>query len=1053
LWSRIDATAVRHRGHRVDPPGFRPPALLYAPFTREPIVSHNSDEITQSHAKHEPGSPQALGNTVSTHESAGSSLSDVGHAAFSSTKGADANDGFILSPSDVPVIVPGYVVLGELGRGGMGVVYKARHEKLNRFAALKFVRGARARSESSQIRFLAEAEAMAAVRHRNVVQIYEFGEREGNLFLVLEYLPGGSLADKLKDGHRLGARESAGIVLQVARGVAAAHAAGIVHRDLKPGNILFDNDGTPKLADFGLAKRAASELTATLAVMGTPAYMAPEQAGGRAKFVGPPADVWALGVVLYECFTGTRPFEGSSTSEVLAGILSADPAPIPADLRTKPRELQLILRKCLEKNPADRYPTAEELADDLERFLEGKPISVRPIGFTIRACRWVLRNPAVAGLTGFALFTLAVVPPAALIYHERLSTAEQLADAHERTEAEARRAENQARRAELEARQAATTTEYFHLLSRVQRNATEPRSGWSWDAITDLQRAAGFTSLPARDLVELRTAAAGCLGSPDIREIRVAAKGYATFAVAFRPDGKQCAVCELKAWAGCRVFLIDPETGNTTRELSFTGLPVRSSSGGGFAQDGGRRMAYSPDGRFLFVGCRSGHFRRWDLSNPAAPSVGWLAHKKEISGIAFDDAGKSVYTASSDGTVKRWAIEGNGELLAQLDAEGKVDTSGLKYVAEPSPRVYFGRHGVQAATADTLTLLPDATIQSSGAIRCVPTSPHLLLTDGKTGLASWDLSTGHPGRDFSDPELNQLANRGHTRAAVSADGTLIATLGSAEDGMLRIWDMASGRVALRLPLGEVFGAEFSPDGRRLVVTARGRVLIYEVRREAAFSTVAPQALEVRTFGIRPNGTVVTLASSHHIEVAGHTRNVVTEWPGNGITPRHLYAPPRPLHEVSYGMSTFSGGLAFSGIFFGIDLDFDAGAISIPGIRLPEAFGSRYAFQTDRNGNRIWIVQGDKLTAIQLTSRKVVGSWRNGLSEVTSGLAGLESVDVGERWVVVGGRDGMTRLFHNTNPAEGAEIRPVKEWSSHYGPLGAIALNQQESLVAVGSHNG
>jgi serine/threonine protein kinase len=213
-----------------------------------------------------------------------------------------------------PQTIPGYEILAELGRGGMGVVYHARQVALNREVALKTILRADL-ADGAVARFWAEAEVMAAVRHPHVVQVFDLGGHDGRLFLAMELVAGGSLAGRLAGGP-LPPWAAAEKAEQVARGVAAAHDLGVVHRDLKPGNVQLDPAGQPKVTDFGLAKWRSADLTETNAVMGTPAYMAPEQAAGRTKYVGPSADVWALGVILYECVAGRRPFEGG-TAEVL----------------------------------------------------------------------------------------------------------------------------------------------------------------------------------------------------------------------------------------------------------------------------------------------------------------------------------------------------------------------------------------------------------------------------------------------------------------------------------------------------------------------------------------------------------------------------------------------------------------------------------------------------------------------------------------------------------------------------------------------------------------
>ena len=233
----------------------------------------------------------------------------------------------------------------------MGVVYRARQETLNRDVAVKMVLGA---APMDLVRFLAEAESAAAVDHPHVVRVYDFGQHDGRPYLAMEYLPGGTLAERLKAG-RLPPRDAADVVAGVARGVAAAHAQGIVHRDLKPGNVLFDAAGTPKVADFGLAKRGGgSNLTHTNAVLGTPAYMAPEQIEEGAKLAGPAADVWALGVILYEAATGARPFDTGDNLATLRKVVEDDPVPPRTLVPAIPRDLETICLKCLAKKPADR---------------------------------------------------------------------------------------------------------------------------------------------------------------------------------------------------------------------------------------------------------------------------------------------------------------------------------------------------------------------------------------------------------------------------------------------------------------------------------------------------------------------------------------------------------------------------------------------------------------------------------------------------------------------------------------------------------------------------
>jgi serine/threonine protein kinase len=299
-----------------------------------------------------------------------------------------------------------YELLDVIGTGGMGVVYRAHQRRLNRTVALKTLNSGAMASVREIKRFRLEAEAAARLDHPGIVPVYEINEQDGVVFFSMGYIQGESLQQRL---HRntLSPQDAATLIRDLAEAVAYAHAAGVVHRDLKPGNVLLDRQGSPRISDFGLAQIADGEpLTITGAVMGTPSYMAPEQAMGDGGRVGERTDVYALGAILYSCLCGHAPFRAESAAATMHQVIYAAPVPL-CQLRVDiPRDLETICAKCLEKEPDARYASATQLRDELQRYLEGRPILAHPISNLTRLDRWRKRNPVIAALLAVVAVTL-----------------------------------------------------------------------------------------------------------------------------------------------------------------------------------------------------------------------------------------------------------------------------------------------------------------------------------------------------------------------------------------------------------------------------------------------------------------------------------------------------------------------------------------------------------------------------------------------------------------------------------------------------------------------
>jgi WD40 repeat protein len=499
--------------------------------------------------------------------------------------------------------IPGYEILGELGRGGMGVVYKARQLGLNRLVALKMVRAGAHAGPEELLRFATEARAVAHLQHPQIVQIFEVNRHEGQPFFIMELLEGGSLKARL-DGKPLPPRLAAEMMEGLAEAVEFAHRRGIVHRDLKPANVLLAADGTPKITDFGLAKHSqgGSDLTQTGAVLGTPSYMAPEQAAGTSGLIGPPCDVYALGAILYEMLTGLPPFQAASALDTLEQVRSQEVVP-PRRLQPKvPRDLETICLKCLRKGASHRYASAAHLAKDLGRFLSSQPIRARRIGTFGRLARWCRRQPALAGTIAVAVLLIITVAGVGFwnVVQER----------------------NHYRRAQ----QAAEQNLYRALVGEARALIQARPTDWRGKAMSNLRQAAEL-EVADRDRSELRELAIQCLGS-SYRALRLhgtwSGHTESVRSVAVSPNGR---------------LVVSASMDGTARLWELPGgraLAVLGRGGGAIMS-----VAFHPGGRHIAAGSLDGRVRVWDI----APVLKCLGRKSQ---------GQPTTTASEGGARVAW---------------------------------------------------------------------------------------------------------------------------------------------------------------------------------------------------------------------------------------------------------------------------------------------------------------------------------------------------------------------------------------------------------------
>jgi WD40 repeat protein len=792
-------------------------------------------------------------------------------------------------PADVPAQPPAplpeladFEILEVIGQGGMGIVYRARDRRLPRQVALKMILAGKAADPDQwarlSARFRREAEAVARLAHPNIVQIFTIAESPLGPYFVMELVTGGSLAARIK-GSPQDPRVSAGLVQTLALAMQAAHQEHVVHRDLKPANVLLQTDhadsaaggdlrsAVPKIADFGLAKQLDENQTVTEGVAGTPSYMAPEQARRGAKEVGPAADIYALGAILYELLTGQPPFRGASLLDTLDQVRNQEPVP---PTRWQPRipfDLEVICLKCLQKEPRKRYGSAGQLAADLGRFLEGKPILARPVGRLEKAWKWTRRYPARAALV--VLSVLAVLGVLAAVVRDDLLSqqyAENLKQENEQTElarkeavknaalAKTREGEAEERRREAERERRLAVEKTIRLT--VAGGQQHQRDGDLLTAMLAYAEAAALEEPGSPQAVKHQIRLGTCLEQAP-RPVQLWAHKDAVTHVEFSPDGKSVLTASQDGTA--RVW--DAVTGEPRfdQPLAHKG-PINHA-------------AFSPDGLRVLTGSADKTARLWDAvtGRPLAPE---LVHPYPVLQVGFGPLPRGPLLTVT-GTRNAVGFTDNSpptyreqRIMTGTGPNGVPQFTTIMVPAGPGGPVRRDPHGLALLWDDPAGGKPGQKFSHVGWINHAAFRPDGLAVatancslDRSNGVRVWPLDGKPPADGLTLKEAFQVLY-----VAFSPDGRrLVTACGKADSnrGEARLWDLASGEqvgAAMRHQ-GMVTEAHFSPDGR-LVLTAGldGTARLWDADSGAATAEPLRHRGRVNLARFSPDGRRVVTAS-------------------------------------------------------------------------------------------------------------------------------------------------------------------------------------------------
>ncbi|MCO6042887.1 protein kinase [Aeoliella sp. ICT_H6.2] len=758
----------------------------------------------------------------------------------------------MLTAGDTVRYIGDYEILEEIARGGMGVIFKARQQSLKRVVALKMILAGRLASPADVERFQLEARAAGRLKHPNIVPIHEVGEHRGHHYFTMDLVEGRSLAEMVRE-ETLSPHHAAEIVVKVAEAVEYAHQHGTLHRDLKPANILIDGGGEPHVTDFGLAKLLEvedadelHELTATGQVLGTPSYMSPEQASGKSALIGPASDIYSLGAILYSCIAGRAPFVAESTVDTIMQVLKKDPVS-PRELNPSvPRDLETVCLKCLTKEPHKRYGTAQLMADDLHRYLEGRPVAARPVGRIERGWRWSQRNPVVASLASLIAASLLVgtIVSSALAVRAR-NAAESERNARQEAEKSEANAKSLAEEMAILADEKSALAEREHAArdraeaarmaaerSEQETKAAQRRTSRNlYVASMNLAPSAWRNNNIERLLQLLEATQPPYTGGEDLRgfewqywwnqchsDLLTVSAGSAVRDLAISPDG------QLFVTAGNGLQLWKAESAEHIRTLL-------GSNGDHLT------VAFSPNGKLIASGGTDSLVYLWDVESGELLNS-WEGHSHWVYGLAFHPRGDHLATVSGhssrgEGRVLVWDVS-TGERQRDLSV---VESCLFAVTYSPDGQLLVG-----GGTGEKNIYCWDvesgnkvAEWNRPSAVQSLAFSP-----DGKRLASSgwWDTIWIND-TDTDKRTFDTEAHPGHAPTlAFHPDGTRLVSGGT--DQTVRVWDTYSGQLLeqFRGHTARVSAVTFDASRRRVISAAHDQtVKVWGINSSVKESTV------------------------------------------------------------------------------------------------------------------------------------------------------------------------------------------------------------------------